>query len=162
MKSEYLQVLEKVAEGVSSYKWAVLETGTKLYKAIEFPIEAEDHMNSFYSEIDHELMIVVGAYRSRFYYEEENYTWEKKCYATLISTTLGGFNSISFITNEDVEDFRRQINSPFRKNPALSWGTHKKSEENVVNYLYDLVNREASGADNLINKFLGKFKTESQ
>lgn len=154
MKTEDLQVIQKVTENVSNYRWSPLLPGSNYYKAIEFPIEAEDRVNAFYAEIFSGITVIVGAYLSRFYYEEDKYTWEKKCYAAIVADKAGGINSIAFITSEDVESMNEK--ELFFKAP-IGWGGrvgNRKTQENTINQLYDLVNRKANEIDDLYSKFL--------
>lgn len=151
MKNEDLKVIQKVAENFSKYKWYPLHPGSNYYKAIEFPIEAEDRVNAFYAEIFEGITVVVGAYLSRFYFEEDKYTWEKKCYAAIVANKAGGINSIAFITSEDVESQRRK-NSFFKSN--IPFALDNESQENTIIRLYDLVNRKVNQIDDLYTKFL--------
>lgn len=104
MSNEDLNVLRKVYNNVNSYEWEVLSPDDEYYRSISFPIEAEKNINSFYAEIIHGLVVITGAYQSRFYYEEDQYLWQKKEYASIISALNDNINNIYFITSEDYEN----------------------------------------------------------
>lgn len=150
IKEQDLKVLKKVADKAGEYQWRPLMPGSRYYKIIEFPIEAEEKTGAFFSEVFNGITIIVGTYLSRFYYEEDNYTWEKKCYATIISTKNNIFNSIAFITAEDVESMNRKVK--LFKIPTFS--EIEYFEDNPIIHLYDQVKRQVSGIDNLYNEFL--------
>lgn len=154
MRTKDLKVIQKVAENISEYDWSFLSPGQKNYKAIEFPIDAEEHINDFYAEVFKGLTVVVGAYRSRFYYEEDEYSWEKKCYAAIISTSEGGANGISFITNEDFETINKKSNLFFSNTMNIGLGLNRQLQKNAIINLYDSVNRKVSGIEDLYNEFL--------
>lgn len=149
MNPKDLKIIQKVANDASKFEWHLLQADDKYYKAIEFPVEAERRIESFYSEVSKGLTIIVGAYSSRFYYEEDKYTWDKKTYAVIVSTKNFNTTAIAFITNEDVEKWNR-------KDTLLSfahWGK-EEPEENAVEELYDYVNRKVNGIDELYSEFL--------
>lgn len=154
MKNEDLKVIKKVADNVSKYEWHTLSADNEYYKAIQFPIAAEEHINAFYSEIFSGMIIIVGAYRSRFYYEEEKYSWDKKDYAAIVATKTGKTNSIVFITSDDVESLNKK-DMIMIFNASNTWGGKKNiSKENPINQLYDAVNRKVNEIDDLFSKFL--------
>ena len=151
MRNEDLKVIKKVANNVSDFEWHTLSSDNEYYKAIEFPVEAEENVNAFYSEIFSGITIVVGAYLSRFYYEEDKYSWEKKYYTAIVSTKTGKTNSIAFITSQDIESQNRK-NIFFKGSSIL--GINDIDEENPISKLYDSVNRKVNEIDDLYSKFL--------
>ena len=150
IKEKDLKVLKKVTENISKYEWHNLTPESRYYSIVEFPTEAERRSNSFYAEITNGLTIIVGAYSSRFYYEEDNFAWEKKFYAAIISTKNSTLSSIAFITHEDLESLNRK-NTIFKLPSFLEV---QSIEDNIIVSLYDVVNREASGIDDLYDDFL--------
>jgi len=93
------------------------------------------------------MTVVVGAYYSRFYFEEDSYTWEKKCYVAIFADMNSGINSIAFITSEDFENQSKK-NNIFKLEVSIDF------QENTISHLYDLVNRKVSRVDDLYSEFL--------
>ena len=150
IKEKDLKVLKKVTENISEYEWHNLTPESRYYSIVEFPTEAERRGNSFYAEITSGLTIVVGAYSSRFYYEEDNFAWEKKYYAAIISIRNFTLSSIAFITHEDLDSLNRK-HSIFKLPTFLET---QSFEDNIIVSLYDVANREASGVEELYDDFL--------
>jgi len=153
MANEDLNVLRKVYNNVNSYEWEVLSPREEYYRSMSFPIEAEKNINSFSAEIIRGLVVITGAYQSRFYYEEDKYSWQQKEYASIISTLNDKINNVYFITSEDYE------NSIKKKN-LFNFGVGSlagdKNETNIISEIYNLVNRKVSGISDLYSKFLDK------
>lgn len=148
MNNKDIQVIEKVAKDPSAYTWHILTTDNPYYKAVAFPIEAERPVNSFYTEILNGIKIVVGAYLSRFYYEEDQYAWEQKYYSAIIYASGNIVSSIAFVTSEEIA--RQNAHRIFGK-AKINW---LPPEENVIMKLYDFANRETVKIDDLYTKFL--------
>ncbi|MBT2572310.1 hypothetical protein [Planococcus sp. ISL-110] len=144
-----LKVIQKVDKQFSDFEWFALTPEDEHYQAIKFPVEAEKHVNAFYAKISEGLTIIVGLYLSRFYYEEDKYSWDEKHYVVIISTKKQTLNPIAFIKNEDVENWNRNdrgfMNSTWWKG---------EPEPNPINDLYDSVNRKVNEVDELYDAFL--------
>lgn len=152
MNNRDLKVLQKVYENVSNYDWGVTSPAHKYFSKIDYPMDADRSRNVYYSEVKKGLIIVTGTYRVRFYYEEDNYTWDKKYFASLISDRNNISSSIAFITNEDYEDLIAKKDL-FNLNVGLKKAFSVK-QSNIIISLYDSVNRIVIGADDLYNEFL--------
>lgn len=151
MGNKDLNVLRKVYNNVNSYEWENLSPNEKYYGSITFPIEAEKNINSFCAEIIRGLVVITGAYQSRFYYEEDKYSWQQKEYASIVSTLNDKINNVYFITSEDYENM-------IKKNRLFNIGVGSfvddKNKTNIISEMYNSVNRKVSGISDLYSKFL--------
>ncbi|PIC69062.1 hypothetical protein CSV67_05950 [Sporosarcina sp. P2] len=150
MNNRDLQVIEKVSERFSDYEWKLLNSKEESFQAIQFPIDAEKVVNNFHAEVVKGMTVVVGAYQTRFYYEEDRYSWEKECYVAIIVTKQGVANCIAFITSKEIEN---KMNNLF-----INIKLNNFTKKNPIVKLYDDVNRKVSGIENLYDDFLGEDK----
>lgn len=152
MNNKDIKVLEKVYANVDNYDWDAISEGDRYYRKIDYPADAIQSSNVYYSQIKRGLIIVSGTYLVRFYYEEDNYTWDKKYFASLISERENIISSIAFITNDDYVDMiaNKDLFGISRKIEKQLGG----ERPNIIVSLYDIVNRKVSGADELYSEFL--------
>lgn len=152
MSSRDIKVLKKVYDNANKYEWSLISHLDKYYSRIDFPSDAKKGGNIYASEVKKGLIIITGTFQIRFYYEEDNYTWDKKYFAAIISDVNNQPSSIAFITNEDYENMVAKndlfnFNLKFRESQS-------NVRTNVIVDLYDIVNRKVSGIEDLYSDFL--------
>lgn len=152
MNNKDIKVLEKVYENVDDHDWSVISPVDEYYSEIDYPMDAKKSGNVYYSEVKKGLIIITGTYQIRFYYEEDNFTWEKKYFSSIISDINSNPSNIAFITNEDYENMiAKKDLFNLSKNIEKKFGIERP---NIIVALYDFVNRKVSGVDDLYSDFL--------
>ena len=141
-----IEVLKKVFNGVDKYSWFISEDDDEYFQAVSFPETAEKFLNSFSAKINNEMAVVVGAYKVRFYHDEERYTWEKREYVAIISLKYKN-SEVFFIDNEDYKELTR---------PIFNFKTSIFNDKsfNLVTSLYEKVNRNVNDVESIYNNFL--------
>lgn len=153
MNAEDLMVLKSVAKNFVQYDWFNLADNDELSSCIEFPSNAEKDVKGYYAQVEEGLIIVTGSYSFRFYYEEENFNWEKMSFAAILSNEKNEIAHISFITNEDYEiEARKEMFG----DTEVGFMERKVAHYNIITNLYDSVNRKVIGVSNLYQRFLNK------
>lgn len=144
--SKDMQVLQKVHDRFNEYTWDELNINDKYFRAIKFPDEAEKFVNSFITSPSNNFIVIVGSYKTRFYNDEENYIWENREYAAIVTLTLEApFNS--FFINNKMYD--KEIKNNLLFNSSLF-----SRKINLVTDLYNKVSRKASNLDEIYGDFL--------
>lgn len=151
MQKEEVRVLERVYTDVNQYDWKPLDFKDEYYKSINFPIDAEKPINAYFAEVMEDLVVIVGAYKSRFYYEEESYSWEKVEYASMVSTLDNVANNAFFMTSEDYKDYLK-AESMY----GFGLSVMNRKQDNVISSIYNIVNKKASGIGKLYTNFLNR------
>lgn len=143
-----IKVLKKVYDTFDKYKWEEVDITDEPFRAINFPEEAEKFVNSFISKPSNNFVVIVGSYKMRFYNDEENYVWENRQYAAIVTLTLERpFNS--FFINNKTFDKEYKGNSIFK---FAFLNTNEKV--NIISDLYDKVSRKVSRLDKVYGEFL--------
>lgn len=152
MSERDIEVIEKVYNNVNKHKWDEILSDEEYYSKIDFPADAKRSGNVYYSEVKSGLVILTGTYQTRFYYEEDNFTWQKEYFCSIILNRNNNPTSIAFITDEDYENMlaKKDLFNISRR-MDIKFGVERK---NIIRELYDCVNRKASGVDDLYNDFL--------
>lgn len=145
-----LKVLRKIYETADQYKWIELETYEDNFKAIDFPEDAERFINAFTTKPNEKFAVVVGSYKTRFYTEEEKFTWITREYAAVVTLTLEKpFNNF-FITDKNYDFLgKNNIFKPFQENSFLN-----VKKTNLIKDLYKKVSQKVSGVENIYDEFL--------
>lgn len=151
MKKDEVRVLERVYTDINQFDWKPLDFKEDYYESINFPNDAEIPVNAYYAEVVEGLVVIVGAYKSRFYYEEESYSWEKVEYASMVSTLNNSANNAFFMTSEDYKDYLKAENMY-----AFGLSIMNRKQENIISSIYNIVNKKASGIGKLYTKFLNR------
>lgn len=146
-----IEVLKKVYDEADNYNWAELETYDDYFKSINFPEDAEQFINSFYTEPTNAFAVVVGSYRTRFYTEEEKYVWRTIEYAAIVSLTLDKPFNTFFITDKNYEYLNKNHNF-FNTLTENKYFNLRKT--NLVKELYKKVSRNVSKIEDIYSAFL--------
>lgn len=139
-----IKVLEKIYQDRNTYAWGILDD-EEIYRVIDYPGDAEKIGHVLLFELQKDFYVLTGTYQTRFYYEEDKYSWDKKAFVSFI-LNKGYPNSIAFISDEDYQKDLRDKELPL----------FSSSKPNLVEEVYKSANRIAHNIPNIYNNILNE------
>lgn len=142
IRMQEVKTIEKIHSTFDSYEWYELSPDIteveEIYNGLEYPEEAERKGDLFYSNIQANLIAVLGTYYTRFYHEEDKYTMEKRYFISIFTKRP---ESKCLMTVSDREYVRYHLKISY-------------SFENIVAEMYDAAYRKAYNVDDILDDFL--------
>ncbi|MEC1395563.1 hypothetical protein P9D26_19830 [Bacillus velezensis] len=149
---EDIKVLEKIYKNRDKYEWTILteEDDDEIWGGIDFPTEAENKGHVLLVKLKNNFYVLTGTYQTRFYYEEEKYSWDKKTFVSFVIYNNSHPNSIAFITDEDYQKDLRDKDQFHFQLPFSS------SKPNIVEEIYKSANRIAYDIPSIYDDILNE------
>ncbi|MBI1630372.1 hypothetical protein QNH25_08940 [Bacillus safensis] len=149
-RENHLKVLGKIYKKKDDCAWSYADYTDAEYKAIDYPKDAERLGNVYVCEYKKDFFVFTGAYNVRFYYDEEQYNFERRTFVAFVTSKIKPA-LITFISNE--EENSNIFKSAIKKNmQSVLFGYD--SRHSYIEEIYKSANYIANDLDSLYDDIL--------
>lgn len=145
MTEKEYNFIKKINDENEHYDWGSFPDDSEEYRKINFPSNFDSIGSIYETDMSRDFSFIIGTYRSRYYYEIDSYNIEIEYFAALFSKKRNGFIQIFFITNQMFSNYI-MLEFPF--------DSKKQKERNIIESLYNLVNKKVNQVDDFLDEFL--------